>query len=244
MQAARLQPSKKRKSRILTRGITLSIIFLLLSLLAWGVIKCYQPTSFPFHKVTLQGQFNYIDTTALKKTIFANIHGGFFSLKTKQLEHALLANQWIKQVSVRKVWPDRLIIILQEHVPLAWWGKTGILTQSGLLLQMAQRPAQLNLPQLDGPLGSQLDVLAQYQKLTAQLASLAVSIVQLDLSARGAWRVQLSNQTQIILGRVDVDQRWQRLVALYVKLFHNPNKQAVLVDLRYPNGLAIKWRKL
>ena len=62
----------------------------------------------------------------------------------------------------------------------------------------------------------------------------------MTLSLRDAWRIQLSDGLVIMLGRERVKWRLQRLVALYSHITLGRTEPLKVIDLRYPNGMAIE----
>ena len=112
-----------------------------------------------------------------------------------------------------------------------------------------------SLPRLSGPEDSSAEVVAAYRRHQAALAPLGMTIDELRLSPRRAWRLRLDNGMQLALGREQTDARLARFVALYPRLFGaQPATQNVAdaapgcrtadpiapltVDLRYPDGFA------
>ena len=87
-----------------------------------------------------------------------------------------------------------------------------------------------------------------------------MTIDELRLSPRRAWRIRLDNGLQIALGREQPTVRLARFVAFYPRLFGStaaaettgvssvsgtpvdtaPEVHPVTVDLRYPDGFAIR----
>jgi len=93
-------------------------------------------------------------------------------------------------------------------------------------------------------------VVATYRRYQAALAPLGMTIDELRLSPRRAWRVRLDNGMQLALGRMQTDKRLARFVALYPRLFGpQPAKDGqaaatppipLMVDLRYTDGFAVR----
>ncbi|STM57713.1 cell division protein FtsQ [Escherichia coli] len=67
---------------------------------------------------------------------------------------------WIKQVSVRKQWPDELKIHLVEYVPIARWNDQHMVDAEGNTFSVPpDRTSKQVLPMLYGPEGSANEVL-------------------------------------------------------------------------------------
>jgi cell division protein FtsQ len=151
---------------------------------------------------------------------------------------------------VERRWPDTLVVSLTEHVPLARWNNDALMNDTGEVFVAA---VSMNLPRLSGPEDSSAEVVAAYRRHQAALAPLGMTISELRLSPRRAWRIRLDNGLQLALGREHTDARLARFVALYPRLFvAQPAIQTVAAeqaaapvapltaDLRYPDGFAVR----
>ena len=80
----------------------------------------------------------------------------------------------------------------------------------------------------------------QWKKL---IESYGLRLVNVELSDSQAWVLKLGdldNQFDLLLGRVEIEQRLSRFLFLFDSQFKQSNQQLIRVDARYPNGLAIK----
>src|SRR3972149_4471952 len=58
--------------------------------------------------------------------------GGIFSAAALAAVRARLEQvSWVRHVDVRRVWPDRIEVKLEEHVAFARWGDTGLVNTFG-----------------------------------------------------------------------------------------------------------------
>jgi len=63
------------------------------------------------------------------------------------------------------------------------------------------------------------------------------------LSDSHAWQLRLSyldSDFDVLLGRIDVEDRLSRFLFLFDNQFKGSNQKLNRVDARYPNGLAVK----
>ena len=124
----------------------------------------------------------------------------------------------------------------------------GLVNEAGEVFVAA---ADTRLPRLSGPEDSSAEVVAAYRRHHAALAPLGMAIDELRLSPRRAWRLKLDNGMTLALGREQTDARLTRFVALYPRLFGAQAAASadalaaapmtpVTVDLRYPDGFAVR----
>jgi cell division protein FtsQ len=142
---------------------------------------------------------------------------------------------------VRRVWPDRLEVTIEEHVALARWGDGGLVNVQG---ERFAGKSDAALPLFAGPAGSEGEVTRRYQRFAELLAPLAAPLESLNLSPRQAWRARLRGGLTLELGRDTpndpVELRLERFVAVFPQTLARMQRQHEYVDLRYPNGFALR----
>lgn len=204
---------------------------------------CYDPANFPISSVKVFGETKYLSKEVIQKVVLPELKGGFFRLKVSTLQQQLLLLPWVKQVSVRKVWPDQLVLHFEEHSPLALWGSKGVFSTTGVLFYPDLSKLKFDhLPKLRGSEGKAAQVWQQYLAMEQTLLPLHLTITQLDLAPRGAWHLKLSNGITVILGTNDVQMRLKRFVLAYEKSLQERQQEIAYVDLRYTSGMAVGWK--
>ena len=79
--------------------------------------------------------------------------------------------------------------------------------------------------------------------MNQMLAPLNLTVAVIDLSERRSWTIKLSNDITVILGQNQIWDRLKNFVAIYPKVIGDNKRQALSIDIRYQNGLAVKWGK-
>ena len=73
---------------------------------------------------------------------------------------------------------------------------------------------------------------------------LSQATVVVRMSPRGAWHVRLDNGMTLEVGRDQVPERVARFLAAYPRTIAPLGRNAEYVDLRYPNGFAVRVRNI
>jgi cell division protein FtsQ len=195
----------------------------------------------PTHPSALQR----VGEASLRQVNVKSLHGSFFTadLQTVRAEFAKLP--WVRQVDVRRIWPNRLLVGLEEHQVLGTWGEGRLLNTYGevFVANMAEAESDGQLPEFSGPVGSELAVAQRWRELGQWLEPLHVKPVGLNLSARYAWSAQLENGSTLLLGRDgsgDHKERVARMVEAMPQVSAKLGEKPALIDLRYPNGFAVR----
>jgi cell division protein FtsQ len=220
-----------------------------LALVASGVWWVSQRPMFTLRTVRVESMYDIelkrVNELTLRAGVIGKFKGNFFTTNLEQVRTAFESVPWVRRATVRREWPDQLIVSIEEHEPLGTWGEDGrMLSVKGdvFTANLAEADEDHPLPQFDGPEGSEKDVLARFAELRSWFAPVKLVPEALSLSSRYAWTVKLDNGMQVALGREQdhntMRERVQRLVKIYPQLAARvPDIQTV--DMRYQNGLAL-----
>jgi cell division protein FtsQ len=169
--------------------------------------------------------------------IAGELRGTFFTLDLEQARAAFEKLPWVRRAQVRRAWPDRLDVTVEEHVALARWHDVGLVNTHGEVFQAASSAA---LPVFVGPPDAAAEMAAHYGQFRASLAAIGRSPAELRLSGRRAWQIRLDDGRLLELGRQDVVARLERFVGVYPRIAAQLPDVRHRVDLRYPNGFAVR----
>lgn len=198
-----------------------------------------------------QAQLRHINPLTVRSAALARIKGNFFTANLDTVRQTFESVPWVRKATVRREWPNQLTVTLEEHSPLGTWGEDGrLLSTKGdvFTANLAEAEEDADLLAFNGPLGSEKEVIARLYDLNAWFAPLDVTAQALYLSGRYAWTVKLSNGVMVELGRekstTTLNERVERLVGIYPQLVARLQDRIESIDMRYPNGLALKAQGL
>jgi len=221
----------------LVAGILVGIAVLLFGIAA--VIKLLRSPLFPVREVHVANALERTTRQDIEAALRGRIAGNFFAVDPAEIRAGLQTLPWVRRVTVRRIWPDSLEVGIEEHVALARWGSDALVNTHGerFLAKTSQA-----LPVFVAPPGHETEVTLRYGSFKALLAPLGVEPERVVLSQRLAWQLRLSNGLHVMLGR-DGDQaeaRLRRFVAAYDATLKAIPRKHEYVDLRYPNGFALR----
>ena len=137
----------------------------------------------------------------------------------------------------------KLILESWKKVCLGIWNNDLILNSSGKLYVVDKRSVPANIPQLNGPKGSESDVMNLFIQIDTLLTGRGLYLEAITLDARGSWSFTIKPQIEIKLGNTEINQKLERFfLALDQSLLAKINKVSY-IDLRYSEGLAVSWKK-
>lgn len=179
----------------------------------------------------------------LEAAIRDELAGTFFSMNLDAARTAIAKVPWVRSAALRRQWPHRLEIALEEHVPLARWGESALVNSFGEVFTATHAG---KLVRFDGPDGYAAAMTQRHAEWSARLAPFSLEITGLALSPRGGWRLRAQRGDAALvleLGHDDADARLARFVGAYARTIAPLYRQGIAiehVDLRYRNGFAAR----
>lgn len=198
---------------------------------------------FPVMRIEVRTPLVNTTKAEIEAATKGRVSGNFFAVELAEVRSALESLPWVRRVDVRRVWPDRLEVSLEEHVVLARWADEALVNTHG---ERFAAKSDAPLPVFIGPAGSEREMTQRYARFAKLLAPLGAAPDRLVLSARHAWQVRLDNGLHVTLGRdAEVaENRLERFVAVYPATLGKMGRPHNYVDLRYPNGFALRVPEL
>lgn len=193
---------------------------------------------FALRAVHLSAAPQRVDAGQVEAVIRNELRGNFFTVNLEESRQAFENLAWVRKVSVRRQFPWRLEVSLEEHEALANWNGAELVNTYGEVFKAATNQI---LPDFIGQPGTAGEVAQMYAAFSSQLTPLEQKITQISLSPRHAWQLRLSNGMLLKLGREQSQQRLSRFVAVYP--FSEDRGAVQYVDLRYRNGFAVMYNQ-
>ncbi|MBI2509019.1 MAG: FtsQ-type POTRA domain-containing protein [Betaproteobacteria bacterium] len=197
--------------------------------------------AFALREVRIGGAPAHVTRAQVEAIVQRELRGSFFTLDLAAARAAFETLPWVRRVNVRRQWPDRLEVALEEHVPLARWAGSELVNTHGEVFEAAHDG---KLPVFAGPPGSAREITIQYEYFRRSLAAIGQTPVQVQISPRRAWQLKLESGLTLELGREQVEARLARFVAVYGRTLGRLGRRLDYVDLRYANGFAVRIPEL
>jgi cell division protein FtsQ len=233
--------NRMRATRWVTRALLLSSALLLAGALA---VKLARGPRFEVRSIEVVGDVRHISRAAVRTALSGHLTGSYFTIRLDQVRAAFETLPWVEQVSVRRIWPNRLRVTLTEHHALGEWSDGRLVSDTGVLFvaNPAEAEADGALISFAGPPAYAADAVDHFHRFSALLAPLQLRIAALQISDRASWSLTTAPHAQIELGRDDpagsVEQRLKAIVTAYPIVTARLDGRATRIDARYPNGFA------
>ena len=240
----------------LTAAVLAAIgVLALVGMLALWVVR--QPV-FAVRSIHIEGDLAHNSVLTIRANATPRLVGNFYTLDLAAARRAFESVPWVRQAVVKRDWPNRLSVQLEEHRPVALWaeGHSGdadanaaddkLVNSHGEVFEANLGDVEDDaLPTLRGPEGSAPHMLALLARLQPVFDTLDVRIEALELSGRGSWRTELDSGAQVELGRGDDDEviaRTQVFAATLTQVTQRYQRPLQYADLRHSEGYAVRLK--
>ena len=238
----------QKVSRFLMRCFA---IMMLVGLLAW----LSQRPVFTLRQVVIEpvaGQtLKHINKPTVKQQVLETVQGNFFSVRLEDVKRGFESMPWVRHANVRRVWPNGLVVSIEEQKAFATWGGVDsqkLMNTHGEIFngRVADVSDETHLIDFTGPDDAGQEVMRLYERANAWFKPWDAEVKSLTLSDRYAWHVKLSNGMKLEFGRDEessdktlTEERVSRLFKYWPQVQEKWANRVDAVDLRYANGFAV-----
>ena len=207
-------------------------------------LKLAQSRWFDFRRIEIAGDVRHESRAAVRAAISGRLAGNYFTMHLDQARRAFEALPWVAQVSVRRIWPNRLRVTLTEHRALGEWSDGRLVSDAGVLFEANPAEAEADGPLVSfaGPSEEAAAAVARFRQFSATLAPLQLRVIALRVSDRASWSLTAAPGLHVELGRDDppgrLQQQLEAIVAAYPVVIARLDGPPARIDARYSNGFA------
>lgn len=241
-----LDRGKKRYNRADARFVhkhLLKIVFSLFIVVCLFLIVNHlkKATYFPIQEVKIIGA-QHIDHDEIQHLVAPLVSKGFFAVDVGEIKDRISQTPWVSRLAVQRVWPNQVVVKITEKIPMARWNENSLVGSQGELFHPLAATFPSDLPRFVGPEGNQVQMLTYYRKINNLLSPLHFKILSLEFTPYASWRIIFDNGIKLTAGHKDIMARLDQFVKLYPRVVGNRVDRVEYIDLRYSNGMAVKWK--
>lgn len=231
MASAAREKAQKVVSRMLVMLTMASIA--VLGIGVWHVLDA------PVRGFVVDGELSTAERTELQEALAATPLHGILSTSLATVTQTVQSLPWAREISVRRQWPDQLVVTLHKANPMARWGEDRYLSAFGDLLTLPDN--YVGLPRFDVSVASPVAAMEVYRLLDQIAARENLAIAQLRQNAQGEWSLNLAHGPEVVLGAEQLNERMHRFLLLYRRVLSGAERPVAYIDARYANGLAVRF---
>jgi cell division protein FtsQ len=214
------------------------VLIVLLTSLDWLM----HPRSLTVRNVRFEGEFRHVSHAELTDAVRELVGGNFLLLDLDSIRRRVEQLPWVHRADVRRLWPRDVSVQFEEQKVVARWRDQAWVNHAGEAVRLPNAGFPEDMPELAGPDGTSAQMLEQYQRLAPILGSHGLVLKRLVLTPRRTWEIELTNGIRLVLDRRDTGKKIERFAEVYAQHLAAKAANVQLVDLRYANGFAVRWR--
>ena len=196
----------------------------------------------PLANITIQGEFNYLSRDKIQKVVEEHMEGDFVDMDLKKIKRSIERHPWVERVSLKRIWPDSMIIDVVEQKPIARWGKSGFINQYGEIIQIGENAMLAHLPVLYGAENNSREITSTYLGMAEALSGRGLMLSGIQVDSTLSWEIVLNKDFLVALGREDILVRLRRFLNIYQHQMGEEKYKLKRVDMRYDSGMAVEWK--
>ncbi len=193
----------------------------------------------------------HINKSVVKRQVLETVQGNFFSVRLEDVKRGFESMPWVRHANVRRVWPNGLIVSIEEQKPFGTWGgpdSHALINNYGEIFagRVSEVSDDVRLVDFHGPDDAGKEVMSLYEKANNWFKPWGAEVVSLALTDRYAWHIKLSNGMKVEFGRDEessdktlTEERVARLFKFWPQVQEKWPNRIDAVDLRYANGFAV-----
>jgi len=198
-------------------------------------------------KLEIQGA-EHASRRAIEMVFAEDMGRSVYLLPLAERRATLQTVDWVKDASVARLWPNRVVVRVTERQPVAFLAlgasRFGLIDAEGIILP--QSPGRFHLPVLTGvrPRDSVAERRARVQRmlrLLHELGAMADKVSEIDVSDRDNLKITQpyeGRMVTLLLGDQDFSVRYQNFVSHYGEI-KQKLPGATTLDLRLEDRITV-----
>lgn len=193
---------------------------------------------FEASKLVVNGNKN-LDIDVLQARLATQLGNSLFSFKVDAARDEVLNDPWVKSATVRKVYPDTIVVDVVERQPVALWqskGEVHLIARDGFVISRAE-PKHMRLPQVVGE-GANMAA-AEFLSVVSRFPTISEKASAYVRVAGRRWNVRINDGPQVLLPEAD----WQVALSELQGLQASKSlldRDILQIDMRLADRLVIK----
>ena len=200
-----------------------------------------------------------VDTREIQQAIKTTLNGTTLSTDLNIMVGLILDNPWVEQVVIRRVWPNTIVLRLQEPRIIALWNDKHLISEFGVVTNIpvsdykkVEKKLGCYLMRIEGPKDFLSKIVARAEITNKLLTNINKKLLHLRLTEQFSWEAKTTEGMTLRFGGDDLQgpiyYRLENFTKSYSDLANKLAEKSIglseihYVDLRYAKGFAIRTK--
>lgn len=195
----------------------------------------------PVETVEIRSSLQHVSPVLIKERVAKYISAGLFQAEINRMEADLQQIPWVYRAHVKRAWPDRLVISIEEQQATFRWGEKELLNEYAQRFAVEDVASYQHLPELSGSDGREEYLARLFRLYQKRFATYQMSLRGIHEDRRHNKVLVFDSGLRVVVGSHDVEQRLNRYLQAIDNMTPENRGRIARVDLRHANGFAIHW---
>ena len=222
------------------------IIIIIMSVMIYYIYQKFHDSKiyFPINKISIEesrlinsdkGKIFGISKNYLKKK-------SFFTMDINHLRKEIEKIDWVKNVTIRRSYPDEVKIYIEEHIPIAIWNDDYYLDEFGKIF--SANKIDSDLPLITSVTNRNNIIFKYFILLSKSISDNKINekIIKIQENEIRSLSAHLLSGIKVKFGSSNITEKINIFFKAYKTLNSSDLKKIRYIDMRYSNGFSIGWK--
>jgi cell division protein FtsQ len=191
----------------------------------------------PIKEIVIVNSYEHIDKEQINLIANRYLQSNYFKVDLNKIRFAFKKLPWVRDVSLRRKWPDKIVVSIEEHQVIARWNRVGLVNKEGEIFHAA---SEENLPLFIGNESHVKEITLKYKEIKKILEKEMMYVSIISLSERLSWEITTTDRLKINLGKDDILQKIIQFTDNFKYVISELKSTIEYVDLRYRDGFSVR----
>jgi|TARA_B110000003_G_scaffold149956_1_gene150893 cell division protein FtsQ len=219
------------------RKITIFIYILIIVCCLYLIHVQLERADLPIKEIVIVNSYEHIDKEQINLIANRYLQSNYFKVDLNKIRFAFKKLPWVRDVSLRRKWPDKIVVSIEEHQVIARWNRVGLVNKEGEIFHAA---SEENLPLFIGNESHVKEITLKYKEIKKILEKEMMYVSIISLSERLSWEITTTDRLKINLGKDDILQKIIQFTDNFKYVISELKSTIEYVDLRYRDGFSVR----
>ena len=219
------------------RKITIFIYILIIVCCLYLIHVQLERADLPIKEIVIVNSYEHIDKEQINLIANRYLQSNYFKVDLNKIRFAFKKLPWVRDVSLRRKWPDKIVVSIEEHQVIARWNRVGLVNKEGEIFHAA---SEENLPLFIGNESHVKEITLKYKEIKKILEKEMMYVSIISLSERLSWEITTTDRLKINLGKDDILQKIIQFTDNLKYVISELKSTIEYVDLRYRDGFSVR----
>tara|TARA_B100001093_G_scaffold31966_1_gene27627 strand:- start:222 stop:917 length:696 start_codon:yes stop_codon:yes gene_type:complete len=199
--------------------------------------------NFPINHITLgQKALNVNESDIFKIAESYLKNKSFFNINMDYLKNSIEKVDWVRNANIRRSYPNKVIIFIEEYKPVAVWNNDFYISENGNIF--SANKIEKKLPKLSSFANRNIIIFEYFSLISDGILNNKINekIYQIKEDEIRSLTVSFASNIAVKFGSQNIKERIDIFLKVYKTLNSSDLKKIRYIDMRYSNGFSIGWK--